>query len=88
MLKTLKNEKYQTQKLFIDALYELAAPSLVDRYKSLVLQHTETSGRFNGQSYIEFLAQLLTHYQGKIILIEDGSPYYGSRVVNEFKGCD
>ena len=84
-LKGLKNERYQTQRLFMEALYALADDSLVDKYKSLILQHTETSGRFNGQSYVEFLAQLLAHYKGKIILIEDGAPYHGSAVVNEFK---
>ena len=85
LLKGLKNEKYQTQKLFLEALYALADPSLVDNYKSLILQHTETSGRFNGQSYVEFLTQLLAHYKGKIILIEDGAPYHGSGIVKEFK---
>jgi transposase len=49
------------------------------------LQHTETSGRFNGESYVEFLKQLLAYYKGKIILIEDGAPYHGSSVVKEFK---
>ena len=85
LLKGLKNEKYQTQRLFIEALYELTDDSLVEKYKSLILRHTETSGRFNGQSYVEFLAQLLAHYKGKIILIEDGAPYHGSAVVEEFK---
>lgn len=85
LLKGLKDEKYQTQRLFLEALYALADPSLVDNYKSLILQHTETSGRFNGQSYVEFLTQLLAHYKGKVILIEDGAPYHGSGIVKEFK---
>ena len=54
-------------------------------HRSVILQHTETSGRFNGDSYVEFLKQLLAYYDGKIILIEDGAPYHGSKVVNEFK---
>ena len=49
------------------------------------MQHTETSGRFNGESYVEFLTQLLAYYKGKIVLIEDGAPYHGSLVVKEFK---
>ena len=85
ILKDLKNERYQTQRLFMDALFALAEHALVDQYKALILQHTETSGRFNGETYVEFLAQLLTHYKGKIILIEDGAPYHGSGVVKEFK---
>ena len=85
ILKSLKGERYQTQKLFIEALHVLVEPSLVDQYKSLILQHTEISGRFNGQTYVEFLTQLLVHYKGKIILIEDGAPYHGSAVVKDFK---
>ncbi|WP_420831634.1 transposase [Bathymodiolus japonicus methanotrophic gill symbiont] len=51
----------------------------------MILQHAETSGRFNGESYVEFLTQLLAYYKGKIILIEDGAPYHGSGVIKEFK---
>jgi len=57
----------------------------VDKYKLEIFQHTETSGRFHGESYVEFLKQLLAYYKGKIILIEDGAPYHGSGVVKEFK---
>ena len=49
------------------------------------MQHTETSGRFNGESYVDFLRQLLDYYEGKIILVEDGAPYHNSNVVKEFK---
>lgn len=85
ILKALKNEKYPTQRLFMEALYANGDKALVDKYKLDILQHTETSGRFNGESYVEFLKQLLTYYKGKIILIEDGAPYHGSGTVNEFK---
>lgn len=37
-----------------------------------------------GESYIEFLKQLLQHFGAKIILIEDGAPYHNSKVVKEF----
>jgi len=85
LLKPLKNEKYATQRLFIEALYATGEKALVDKYKLEIFQHTETSGRFNGESYVEFLKQLLAYYKGKIILIEDGAPYHGSGVVKEFK---
>lgn len=39
----------------------------------------------NGESYVDFLRQLLAYYEGKIILIEDGAPYHNSNVVKEFK---
>ena len=88
LLKTLKNQKYSTKQLFITALNNLAGESLINHHQSIVLQHTETSGRFNGESYVEFLKQLLAYYKGKIILIEDGAPYHGSQVVNEFKSAN
>ena len=85
ILKTLKNQKYATQGLFMEALYTIGEKALVDKYKLEIFQHTETSGRFNGESYVEFLKQLLVYYKGKIILIEDGAPYHGSGVVKQFK---
>jgi hypothetical protein len=75
LLKTLKNEQYATQMHFLAALNTIADSQLITKYQSVILQHTETSGRFNGESYIEFLKQLLSFYKGKIILIEDGAPY-------------
>ncbi|WP_221896747.1 IS630 family transposase [Bathymodiolus japonicus methanotrophic gill symbiont] len=85
ILKSLKNEKYPTQKLFMEAIYSIADNVLIESYKPMILQHAETSGRFNGESYVEFLTQLLAYYKGKIILIEDGAPYHGSGVIKEFK---
>ncbi len=69
----------------MEALYATGEKALVDKYKLEIFQHTETSGRFNGESYVEFLKQLLAYYKGKIIFIEDGAPYDGSGVVKEFK---
>ena len=85
LLKTLKNQKYATKQLFLTALNSLAGEPLINQHQSIILQHTETSGRFNGESYVEFLKQLLAYYKGKIVLIEDGAPYHGSHVVKEFK---
>lgn len=88
LLKTLKNEQYATQQQFLNALNALGEGELMTQYQSVILQHTETSGRFNGESYVEFLKQLLSFYKGKIILIEDGAPYHNSNVVNEFKSAN
>lgn len=85
LLKTLKNQKYATKSLFLAALNNLAGEPLITQYQSVILQHTETSGRFNGASYVEFLRQLLAYYKGKVTLIEDGAPYHGSNIVKEFK---
>lgn len=48
-------------------------------------QYMETSEKFNGASYIEFLQQLLKRYSIPIILIEDGAPYHRSAMVKQFK---
>jgi transposase len=88
LLKTLKNAQYPTQQLFLTALNAIADSRLITEYQSVILQHTETSGRFNGESYVEFLKQLLAYYKGKIILIEDGAPYHGSNVVKDFKSAN
>ena len=87
-IKGLKNQKYATEQLFLTALGNLIDEQSIIQYQSVILQHTETSGRFNGASYVEFLKQLLDYYQGKVILIEEGAPYHGSNVVKEFKSAN
>ena len=83
-LSTLKNEQYPTQGTFLAALKNVADESLVAKYQEVILRHAETSGKFNGDSYKEFLQQLLNHYKGNIILIEDGAPYHKRADVVEF----
>ena len=85
LLKTLKNQKYATKQLFLTALNSLAGDQLINQHQLIILQHTETSGRFKGESYGEFLKQVLAYYEHKIVLIEDGAPYHGSNVVKEIK---
>jgi len=48
-------------------------------------QYKETPEKFNGDSYISFLRQLLEHYSTSIILIEDGASYHRSAPVVQFK---
>ena len=83
-LSTLKNEQYPTQGTFLAALKNVADENLVVKYQEVILRHAETSGKFNGDSYKEFLQQLLNHYKGDIILIEDGAPYHKRADVVEF----
>jgi len=45
----------------------------------------ECDGKFNGESYIVFLKQVLSGYSCPVILIEDGAPYHKGKVVKEFK---
>jgi len=83
-LRTLKNQQYPTQNLFLAALQSVAGERSVVEYQEVILKHAETSGKFNGDSYKEFLQQLLNHYKGNIILIEDGAPYHKRADVVEF----
>jgi transposase len=48
-------------------------------------QYMETPEKFNGESYIIFLQQLLERYSVPVILIEDGASYHRSAIVKEFK---
>jgi hypothetical protein len=57
LLKTLKGQKYATKQLFLTALSSLGDIRLTSDYQWVILQYTEVSGRFNGESYVEFLKQ-------------------------------
>ena len=48
-------------------------------------EYMECNGKFNGESYTEFLKQILNKYSCPVILIEDGASYHRSKVVKEFK---
>jgi len=88
LLKTLKGELYATEFDFLTALKALVDEKLMTTYQEVILKHTETAGKFNGATYIEFLKQLLAHYDGKIFLVEDGAPYHHSKIVSEFKNLN
>ncbi len=48
-------------------------------------KYMECDGRFNGESYIKFLKQVLDKYSCPVLLVEDGAPYHRSKLVKEFK---
>ncbi len=83
-LKKLKNEKYKTKEEYLQALTELLGEQETNNNRSVLLKHAETAGRFNGETYVEFLKQILQTSSSPIILVEDGAPYHGSQVVKEF----
>ena len=84
-IKTLKGNEYETAHELIAALRAITDESSITKYQEVILKHAETSGKFSGVTYIEFLKHLLANYSGKIFLIEDGAPYHHSKVVTEFK---
>ena len=47
-------------------------------------QYMEAEGKFNGDSYTEFLKLIMATYSCPVILVEDGAPYHGSAIVKEY----
>jgi transposase len=84
LLKPLKNEKFKTKRLFTAQLEEILGKNNMSLYQSIILKHTEAAGRFNKEGYIDFLKQVMQHFSGNIILIEDGAPYHNANLVKEF----
>ena len=85
LLKPLKHQKYPTQEQFLTAVEEAIGSEDMNRYRSQILRYTEAAGKFNGITYVKFLSQLLQHFSGPIMLIEDGAPYHNARVVKAFQ---
>ena len=83
-LKSLKGEKYSTDDLFLSAIKKAIGSEALNRYRDKLIASAEAAGKFNGETYIKFLNQLLNHYTCPIILVEDGAPYHRSKVVTEF----
>jgi transposase len=83
-LKSLKNQQYKTKEIFIQELQRTIGANQTNQYLSRILQYTQTAGKFNGETYIEFLKQLLNRFSSRIILIEDGASYHGSSIVKQF----
>jgi len=83
-LKSLKGEKYSTDGLFLTAIEQVIGSGILNQYREKLLASAETAGKFNGETYVKFLNQLLDHYTCPIILIEDGAPYHRAKVVKDF----
>ena len=83
-LKPLKDKTFKTQSAFLKQLQATLGQAETARYQSLILKHTEVAGRFNKEGYVEFLKQVLNHFESNVILIEDGAPYHKASLVKEF----
>ena len=80
----INKEIFLTKQNFIDAIQENMSQYHYKTYGVDSINLAEVAGRFNGESYIEFLAQLIENIDGKIILIEDGAPYHSRMIVKDF----
>jgi len=83
-LKPLKDEPFKTLVDFTKQLETVLGKEAAARYHSVILTHSETTGRFNKEGYVEFLKQVMAHFKGNIILIEDGAPYHNAGLVQAF----
>jgi transposase len=84
-LQVLKGVCYSTQTQFLDALRQTLGEALVEPEQTALLKAAEDNGKFNTDSYIEFLTQLLEQIETPIILIEDNVSYHRSRSVEQFQ---
>ncbi len=50
----------------------------VIEFKGGGFEYMECDGRFDGESYIEFLKEVVKKYSCPVLLIEDGAPYHRS----------
>lgn len=57
----------------------------VIEFKNGGFVYMECDGKFNGNSYVQFLELILSKYACPVILIEDGAPYHNGAVVKTFK---
>jgi len=83
-LKSLKGEKYSTDVLFLSAIEDMIGLESATQYREKLLASAEAAGKFNGETYVKFLRQLINHFDSPIILIEDGAPYHRAGVVKDF----
>jgi transposase len=84
-LKAFKDELFKTRSDFVEKLKSLFDQETMDRYLSPILTSAEMVGRFHQEGYIEFLKNIMAHFQGRqIILIEDGASYHRSKKVKTF----
>jgi len=80
----INKEVFLTKADFLEAIKANMEKNLYDAYWTEMVKLAEVSGRFNGESYVEFLKQLIENNDNKIILIEDGAPYHGTMIVKDF----
>jgi transposase len=64
---------------------KLLGGTLDEPAQTALIKAAEGNGKFNTDSYIEFLTQLLEQIEQPIILIEDSVSYHRSQAVEQFQ---
>lgn len=84
-LDALKGIVYSTRAQYLGALEQaLQAPLSECELTALLQAGVQENGKFNSDSYIQFLNQLLAQIEQPIILIEDSVAYHHSQAVQQF----
>jgi len=83
-LKLLKNETYANKESYLSTLEAILGKEIIKEKEAQLLNLTEIAGKFNGENYVKFLQKIIDESASKVILIEDGAPYHGSKIVKEF----
>jgi hypothetical protein len=83
-LKILKGQKFENKGSYLKGLEELIGKEAVKKDEAIWLKHTEIAGKFNGENYVKFLQKIMDESTSKVILVEDGAPYHGSKIVKDF----
>ena len=80
----INNEVFLTKQDFLKAVQTRMSKDTYHAYHLNIVRFAEVPGRFNGESYIEFLKQLIENNDRHVVLIEDGAPYHGRVIVKDF----
>lgn len=83
-LAPLKGSDYKSQSELMPVLTEQLGQARTRRYQKRILAATTVTGKFNTQTYQEFLQQLLDEINAPIILIQDSVSYHVSHAIEAF----
>ena len=73
----INTEVFLTKQDFLKAAQARMSKETYQAYHLNILQFAEVLGRFNGESYTEFLKPLIENNDRHVVLIENGAPYHG-----------
>lgn len=83
-LAPLKGTDYPCQSELMPVLIERLGQTRTQRYQKRILAATVVNGKFNAQSYREFLQQLLDEIDSPIIVVQDSVSYHVCNVIEDF----
>ena len=83
-LAPLKGTDYTCQSELLPVLIGQLGQTRTQRYQKRILAATGVNGKFNAQTYREFLQQLLDEIDSPIIVVQDSVSYHVGHLIEEF----